>query len=42
MGNACGAAAVSAVGDQTGLPDRRELAAILMSAADRSSPDTIR
>jgi 2-dehydro-3-deoxygluconokinase len=42
MGNACGAAAASAVGDQTGVPDRRELAAILMAAADRSSPDTIR
>jgi len=42
MGNACGAAAASAVGDQTGLPDRAELAAILRAAADAGSPDTIR
>jgi len=42
MGNACGAAAASAVGDQTGLPDRAELAAILRAAADARSPDTIR
>jgi 2-dehydro-3-deoxygluconokinase len=42
MGNACGAAAASAAGDQTGLPDRNELAAILRAAADAGSPDTIR
>ncbi len=42
MGNACGAAAASAIGDQTGLPDRAELAAILRAAADARSPDTIR
>jgi 2-dehydro-3-deoxygluconokinase len=42
MGNACGAAAASAVGDTTGLPSRAELAAILRAAADAGSPDTIR
>jgi len=42
MGNACGAAAASAVGDQTGLPSRVELASILRAAADAGSPDTIR
>ena len=42
MGNACGAAAASAVGDQAGLPDRGELAAILLAAADAGAPDTIR
>jgi 2-dehydro-3-deoxygluconokinase len=42
MGNACGAAAGSAVGDQTGLPDRGELAAILLAAAEAGSPDIIR
>jgi 2-dehydro-3-deoxygluconokinase len=42
MGAACGAAAASAIGDQTGLPDRIELAAILRAAADAGSPDTIR
>jgi 2-dehydro-3-deoxygluconokinase len=42
MGNACGAAAASAVGDQAGLPDRGELAAILLAAEDARSPDTIR
>ncbi len=42
MGNACGAAAASAIGDQTGLPNRAELAAILRAAADARSPDTIR
>lgn len=42
MGNACGAAAASAMGDQTGLPDRAELAAILRSPADAGAPDTIR
>lgn len=40
MANACGAAAASALGDQTGLPDRAELAALLMPGAD--APDTIR
>jgi 2-dehydro-3-deoxygluconokinase len=42
MGNACGAAAASAVGDTTGLPSRVELAAILRAAADPRSRDTIR
>lgn len=42
MGNACGAAAASAIGDQTGLPSRAELASILRAAADAGSPDTIR
>lgn len=37
---ACGAAASAALGDQTGLPDRAELAALLTLAA--GSPDTIR
>ena len=38
--NACGAAGAAAVGDQTGLPDRAELAAILRS--DDGTPDTLR
>jgi 2-dehydro-3-deoxygluconokinase len=42
MGNACGAAAASAVGDTTGLPSRVELAAILRAAADPPGRDTIR
>lgn len=42
MGIACGAAAASALGDQSGLPDRGELAAILLAAADAGSPDIIR
>ncbi len=42
MGNACGAAVASAIGDQTGLPDRAELAAILRAAADPTETDTIR
>ena len=42
MGNACGAAAASAMGDTTGLPSRAELAGILLAAADARSPDTIR
>jgi 2-dehydro-3-deoxygluconokinase len=37
-GNACGAAAVAAVGDLTGLPDTAELARLL----DDAGPDTIR
>jgi 2-dehydro-3-deoxygluconokinase len=40
--NACGAAAAAAVGDQTGLPDRGELAAILRSGIDGGAHDTIR
>ena len=40
MANACGAAAAATLGDQTGLPDRDELAAILH--ADVRAPDTIR
>jgi sugar/nucleoside kinase (ribokinase family) len=42
MGNACGAAAASAISDQAGLPDRAELAAILRAAAVTGGPDTIR
>jgi 2-dehydro-3-deoxygluconokinase len=42
MGNACGAAAASSMGDQTGLPDRAELVAILRSVRDAGAPDTIR
>jgi 2-dehydro-3-deoxygluconokinase len=42
MANACGAAAAAALGDQTGLPDRAELAAILRHAAEAGAPDTIR
>jgi 2-dehydro-3-deoxygluconokinase len=38
MGNACGAMAVAAAGDQAGLPDRAELARLLASGG----PDTIR
>jgi 2-dehydro-3-deoxygluconokinase len=41
-GNACGAAVASALGDQTGLPDRSELAAIIRGGADTGAPDTIR
>jgi 2-dehydro-3-deoxygluconokinase len=37
MGNACGALAVAASGDQAGLPDRAELARLL-----EGSPDTLR
>jgi 2-dehydro-3-deoxygluconokinase len=42
MGNACGAAAASSIGDLAGLPDRSELAAILRAAAVTGGPDTIR
>jgi 2-dehydro-3-deoxygluconokinase len=42
MANACGAAAAAALGDQAGLPDRAELAAILLHAAGTGAPDTIR
>jgi len=38
--NACGAAAAASLGDQTGLPDRDELVALLAPGA--GSPDTIR
>lgn len=41
-GNACGAAAAAAVGDQTGLPDRSELGAILRAALHGPAHDTIR
>jgi 2-dehydro-3-deoxygluconokinase len=41
-GNACGAAAAAAIGDQTGLPDRAELAAILHASREDGTPDTIR
>lgn len=40
MGNACGAAAAASLGDQTGLPDRAELTALLQARA--GAPDTIR
>ena len=39
MGNACGALAVAASGDQSGLPDRGELARLLGGAG---GPDTLR
>jgi 2-dehydro-3-deoxygluconokinase len=42
IANACGAAAAAGLGDQTGLPDRAELAAILLYAAEAGAPDTIR
>ncbi|MEP6638503.1 MAG: sugar kinase [Chloroflexota bacterium] len=42
MANACGASAASALGDQTGLPDRAELAAILLATGDAHGPDHIR
>ncbi len=38
-GNACGASAAAALGDQTGLPDRSELAALLHPV---TGPDTVR
>jgi 2-dehydro-3-deoxygluconokinase len=38
--NACGAASAASLGDQTGLPDRDELAALLSMGA--GTPDTIR
>ncbi len=38
--NACGAAAAASLGDQTGLPDRDELLALLVNRA--GAPDTIR
>ncbi len=40
--NACGAAAAAAIGDQTGLPDRVELEAILHASIDARAGDTIR
>lgn len=40
MGNACGASAAASLGDQTGLPDRVELDALLRPGA--AGPDTIR
>jgi 2-dehydro-3-deoxygluconokinase len=40
MANACGASAAAAAGDQTGLPDRAELSALLRQAT--GGPDTIR
>jgi 2-dehydro-3-deoxygluconokinase len=40
--NACGAAAAAALGDQTGLPDRDRLAAILRSQGIDTGPDTLR
>jgi 2-dehydro-3-deoxygluconokinase len=42
IANACGASAAAALGDQTGLPDRAGLAAILRSVSDAGGPDTIR
>ena len=41
-GNACGAAAVSSLGDLAGLPDQRELARLLAMGDSRSAPDTLR
>lgn len=42
IANACGAAVVSALGDQTGLPDRTELVAILRAGIGAGAPDTNR
>jgi len=42
VANACGASAAAALGDQTGLPDRATLAAILRSVNEAGGPDTIR
>ena len=42
IANACGASAAAALGDQTGLPDRAMLAAILRSIGEPGGPDTIR
>jgi 2-dehydro-3-deoxygluconokinase len=42
VANACGASAAAALGDQTGLPDRVTLAAILRSVSEAGGPDTIR
>jgi 2-dehydro-3-deoxygluconokinase len=41
-GNACGAAAAAALGDQTGLPDRHRLAAVLHGEGIDHRPDTLR
>jgi 2-dehydro-3-deoxygluconokinase len=41
-GNACGAAAAAALGDQTGLLDRAELDGLLAAAAGSRTHDTIR
>ena len=38
IGNACGAATAAALGDQTGLPDRAELAAILRASREDGTP----
>jgi 2-dehydro-3-deoxygluconokinase len=40
--NACGAAAAASLGDQTGLPDRAELEAILHASIDARAGDIIR
>ncbi len=42
IANACGASAAAALGDQTGLPDRAALAAILRSVSEAGGQDTIR
>ena len=42
VANACGAASAAELGDQTGLPDRDRLAAILGSALGQPGHDTIR
>jgi 2-dehydro-3-deoxygluconokinase len=42
QGNACGAATAAAPGDQTGLPTRADLDAILRAHRDIGTPDTIR
>ena len=42
VANACGAAAAATIGDQTGLPDRAELAAILFGGSEAGASDTAR
>ena len=42
VANACGAACAAELGDQTGLPDRDRLAAILASGIGHPGHDTIR
>jgi 2-dehydro-3-deoxygluconokinase len=42
IANACGAAAAAALGDQTGLPDRDQVAAIRRLQAGGGGPDTLR
>jgi 2-dehydro-3-deoxygluconokinase len=42
IANACGAAAAAALGDQTGLPSREQVAAIRHAHTTGSGPDTLR